>query len=295
MFIWLGLCCWTWAFPSCGERGLLSGCGVWAYPCGVWAYPCGASSLPSVGSGHSGFSSCGPWLQLPHSMWDLPGPGIESLHPALAGGFLAPGPQGSPVSKSLVQDCLLHVYGLLFLKNAITAHLRSIHTAWGTLGLAWNLKPPHYLKRNHRPSQTGVEHFWMCRHVFPCVISCLLPNLKRDCIHPMLKEEMAQRPETTRGLWQSQDEKKNRLCWGFIKALFKIFPKGTGTLRHTVIMILLILTSAVWALDILTQSSPQFERSVLLWAPFSVAGSGALCICHTVLSSNECSCPRSQS
>ena len=61
----------------------------------------------------------------------------------------------------------------------------------------------------------------------------------------MLKEEMAQRPETTRGLWQSQDEKKNRLCWGFIKALVKIFPKGAGTLRHTVIMILLILTSAV--------------------------------------------------
>ena len=32
-------------------------------------------------------SSCGPRAQLPRGMWDLPRPGIESVSPALAGGF----------------------------------------------------------------------------------------------------------------------------------------------------------------------------------------------------------------
>ena len=34
--------------------------------------------------------------QLPRSMWNLPRPGIEPMSPALAGGFLTTGPQGSP-------------------------------------------------------------------------------------------------------------------------------------------------------------------------------------------------------
>ena len=29
-------------------------------------------------------------------MWDLPGPGPESMSPALAGGFLTTGPPGKP-------------------------------------------------------------------------------------------------------------------------------------------------------------------------------------------------------
>ena len=34
------------------------------------------------------FSSCGSRVQLLHGMWDLPGPGIKTLFPALAGRFL---------------------------------------------------------------------------------------------------------------------------------------------------------------------------------------------------------------
>ena len=37
-------------------------------------------------------SSCS--VQLAHSLWDLPGPGIEPVSPALAGGFLTSGPPG---------------------------------------------------------------------------------------------------------------------------------------------------------------------------------------------------------
>ena len=47
-------------------------------------------SLRSVGSQHSGFSC-------PCGMWNLPGPGIEPMSPALAGGFSTTGPPGGPL------------------------------------------------------------------------------------------------------------------------------------------------------------------------------------------------------
>ena len=34
-------------------------------------------------------------LKLLHGMWDLPGPGIEPVFPALAGGFLTTAPPGN--------------------------------------------------------------------------------------------------------------------------------------------------------------------------------------------------------
>ena len=49
------------------------------------------------------FGSCGEWAQyhtcgaqahLFHSMWDLPGSGIEHMSPAPAGGFSTTGPPG---------------------------------------------------------------------------------------------------------------------------------------------------------------------------------------------------------
>ena len=42
-------------------------------------------------------SNCGEWAQLPHSMWNLPRPGIQPVSPEWAGGFLTSGPQGSPI------------------------------------------------------------------------------------------------------------------------------------------------------------------------------------------------------
>ena len=41
-------------------------------------------------------NSCGAWASLLHSMWGLPGSGIEPMSPALAGGFLATEPPGKP-------------------------------------------------------------------------------------------------------------------------------------------------------------------------------------------------------
>ena len=62
----------------------------------------------SMGSRHAGFSSCGSWAlesrlssraaqaQLLHGMWDLPGPGLEPLSPALAGRSPTTAPPGKP-------------------------------------------------------------------------------------------------------------------------------------------------------------------------------------------------------
>ena len=71
--------------------------------------------LQSMGSRHTGFSRCGSWAlerrlsscgaraQLLLSMWDLPGPGLEPMSPALAGGFLTTVPPGKP-KKSLFKE-----------------------------------------------------------------------------------------------------------------------------------------------------------------------------------------------
>ena len=50
--------------------------------------------LRSTGFRRVGFSSCGTRAQLLRGMWDLPGPGIEPMSPALAGGFLTTAPPG---------------------------------------------------------------------------------------------------------------------------------------------------------------------------------------------------------
>ena len=57
--------------------------------------------LRSTGSRREGFSSCGARDQLLRGMWDLPGPGLEPMSPALAGRFLTTAPPGKPRSLSL--------------------------------------------------------------------------------------------------------------------------------------------------------------------------------------------------
>ena len=66
--------------------------------------------LRSRGSRHMGFSSCGSRAlerrlsscgaraQLLHGMWDLPGPGLKPVSPALAGGFSTTVPPGKSLS-----------------------------------------------------------------------------------------------------------------------------------------------------------------------------------------------------
>ena len=84
----LGLCCCKQAFSGCGEWGLLSSCGVQPSYCRGFSF-CRTQALQ-----HVGFSSLGARALLPYGMWNLPRPGVGSVSPALADGFLTTGPPG---------------------------------------------------------------------------------------------------------------------------------------------------------------------------------------------------------
>ena len=71
--------------------------------CGAWALGARASVVVA-----RGLSSCGARALLLHGMWDLPGPGIKPVSPALAGGFLTTVPPG----KSLY-DVFENYFGML--------------------------------------------------------------------------------------------------------------------------------------------------------------------------------------
>ena len=68
--------------------------GVWAsvaVTCGLRGY--GSRALEHSLSNHA-------WAQLLCRMWDLPGPGIELVYPALAGRSLTTEPPGEPDAES---------------------------------------------------------------------------------------------------------------------------------------------------------------------------------------------------
>ena len=72
-------------FSCCGARAL-----------GTWASVVVAHGLRSCGSGavECRLSSCGTRAQLLHGIWDPPGPELEPMFPALAGGLLTTVPPG---------------------------------------------------------------------------------------------------------------------------------------------------------------------------------------------------------
>ena len=78
------------------SRGLLSSCGVQTSHCR--GFPrCRARALEHR------LNSCGAQASLLRSMWDFPGPRIEPVFPALAGGFFTTEPSGKPFIRFLRQ------------------------------------------------------------------------------------------------------------------------------------------------------------------------------------------------
>ena len=89
-FIWFWLC---WVFVAAHGLSLVAASG-------------GCSVLRSTGCTRAGFSSCGSRAlehrlsscgaraSLLRGMWDLPGPGLKPVSPALAGRFLSTVPPG---------------------------------------------------------------------------------------------------------------------------------------------------------------------------------------------------------
>ena len=91
-------CCGEWAshcgdFSCCRARAL-----------GAWASVVVAQRLSSCGSQapERRLSTCGAWAQLLRGTWDLPGPGLELVSPALAGGFPTIAPPRKPLQTSLI-------------------------------------------------------------------------------------------------------------------------------------------------------------------------------------------------
>ena len=104
IYFWL---CWAfvaaWAFPQLWRVG--ASLQLWCLAFHHGGFSC-CRAL-----GHVGFSSCSSWAleprlnswvtqaQLLCSMWGLPGPGMESVSPALAGVFFTTEPPGKPDDK----------------------------------------------------------------------------------------------------------------------------------------------------------------------------------------------------
>ena len=102
----VGSSCCAWAFSSCSKWGLLfvvvhglliavaSHCS--GFSCyGARALGTRASVVVAHGLQSTGSVVVAHGLSCP-ATWDLPGPGLELLSPALAGGFLTTAPPGKP-------------------------------------------------------------------------------------------------------------------------------------------------------------------------------------------------------
>ena len=100
-FLWLR---WAGATLCCGAQashcGGFSCCRAWALgtrtsvAVACWLSSCGLQAL------ECSLSSCGTWAYLLRSMWDLPGPGLKPVSPALASRFLTTVPSGKPWLKT---------------------------------------------------------------------------------------------------------------------------------------------------------------------------------------------------
>ena len=99
----LGLHCCTRAFSSHSKPELHSSCGARGFSCCRAGPRARASAIAA-----RGLSSYGAQASLPHSMCNLPGPGIKAVYPVLAGGLLTTGPdrQGSPSISIFTADSL---------------------------------------------------------------------------------------------------------------------------------------------------------------------------------------------
>ena len=74
-------------FSCCGARALGT---LTSVDVALRLSSCGSRALEHR------LSSCGTQAHLICGMWDVPGPGIEPVSPALAGGFLTTAPPGKP-------------------------------------------------------------------------------------------------------------------------------------------------------------------------------------------------------
>ena len=86
-------------------------------------------------------SSCGSRAQRLRGMWDLPGPGLEPVSPALAGGFFTPAPPGKPQDWWFLR-AHFHLGAVLqLLVNFYWQHFHASCTPSWRLGLILRVEP----------------------------------------------------------------------------------------------------------------------------------------------------------
>ena len=90
------------------------------FRCGAWALGTQASVVVAQGLSSCGsralerrLSSCGVQAELLCGMWDLPGPGLEPVSTALAGGVLTSAPPGKPHKTFLKGNKIVEFMGIL--------------------------------------------------------------------------------------------------------------------------------------------------------------------------------------
>ena len=101
----LGLRFCVRAFSSCGKWGPLFI--AVRGPVTIAASPVAEHRLQT-----RRLSSCGSRAQLHRGMWDPPGPGLEPVSPAFAGGFSTTAPPGKPENSDIFIRCCAWMWQL---------------------------------------------------------------------------------------------------------------------------------------------------------------------------------------
>ena len=148
----LGLRFCARAFSSCGERGPL-------FIVVRGPFPVAASLVAEHRLQTRRLSSCGSWAHLLRGMWDLPGPGLEPVSPALAGRFSTTAPPGKPSWEFLIdlQSNMVH------LRTGKRERQWTPFPAWtlGSRSLAWRTPCPGHW--GGRAREAGSQLFQSTR------------------------------------------------------------------------------------------------------------------------------------
>ena len=102
----LGLRFCARAFSSRGKRGPL-------FIAVRWPLTIAASPVAEYRLQMRRLSNCGSRAQPLRGMWDLPGPGVEPVSPALAGRFSTTAPPGKPDIFFLIKSDVSHFLDLI--------------------------------------------------------------------------------------------------------------------------------------------------------------------------------------
>ena len=113
---------------------------------------------------------------LPHSLWNLPRPGIETVSPALAGRFLST----VPPWRSFFSFLFCHKYFLTFLVIAAYTVACSVTKSCLILCNPMNCSTPGFLVLNYLPEflkLMSIELMMPSNHLILCGPLLLLPSI----------------------------------------------------------------------------------------------------------------------